>query len=597
MRLGIYKKFSTRLGTAAVLAMVAAADMGCSMQTTSAREAAGSSEQFVSVHLAATPTFSSHTGAVSIVMSDETAELYVQASDSSLMINGVQAIDTSVTPNVVAIAAGTKANIKTIAITDTAGAAGDVVILNYVNGLFGQGTHTVAGTTVAMKSGLTNALVIKAQATNDSVAFGANGVTLNNTATTPTLDVASSHVSTYDVYLGAGDDKFTAGGNSAVGGVFTSPVFVYGGPGNDTLVEGTVSTPNETFSGGPGSDTVDYSARTAPVSVAIDPLGVITSGAGPTSTAAMTPTVDTTLGATEGDVILDAEVIIGGTAADQLMGGIAGSVTLNGGAGNDTFCEGDDTYKSGTDTLVGGGGVDTVDYSKRTHSLTIVMDGKTVSGDPLGNAGAGEKDIIGTDVANIMWGGLGGDVALDGDRQHAEQRLHAGPRHERHLRVGRRRHRPRRSGREQRRHGHLPRRRRHRHGGLHGPHQRARRRRWTTRPTAATRRTRKSTSSTSTSRTSTAARATTRSPATLSTTTSKATTATTSSPAWPETTRSSAPRRRVASENNDLHGNDVADTAESGAFNLCINVGDTSTTATPAAGSAAVTANCQLAQN
>jgi Ca2+-binding RTX toxin-like protein len=406
MRHGIYK-FGARVGTAAVLAMIGATGMGCSAQTTTAREAAASSDQFVSVHLGTAPTFNSHTGAVVVTMSDETAEIYVQASDSSLMINGVQAIDTSVTPNVTAIAAGAKANIKLITVTDTAGAAGDVVILNYVNGLFGQGTRTVAGTNVNLKTGLTNALVIKGQATNDSIAFGANGVTLNNAATAPTLDIVSAHVSTYDVYLGAGDDKFTASGNSAIGGVFASAVAVYGGPGNDTLVEGTVSTPNETFSGGAGTDTVDYSARTAAVSVAVDPAGLISSGAGALSLAASTPSVDPTMGATEGDLILDADIILGSTAGDQMMGAVSGSVTLNGGAGNDVFCQGNDTYKTGTDTLVGGGGVDTVDYSLRTASLTIVMDGKTASGDP---SGSGEKDMIGTDIAVVKWGGTAGST-------------------------------------------------------------------------------------------------------------------------------------------------------------------------------------------
>jgi Ca2+-binding RTX toxin-like protein len=50
-----------------------------------------------------------------------------------------------------------------------------------------------------------------------------------------------------------------------------------------------------------------------------------------------------------------------------------------------------------------------------------------------------------------------------------------------------------------------------------------------------------------------------------------------------------------SSEHNQIHGNNVGDTAESGAFNLCINIGDTSGGASPAA-SGALAANCQLAQ-
>jgi Ca2+-binding RTX toxin-like protein len=387
------------IGKVAALAVAVAFGMGCSMQTSTPSDQAsvGSESQFVSVHLATAPAFVAHSGAVTVTLSDETAEVYVQASDSSLMVNGVQAIDNSTTPPTVAIAAGTKANVKSITVVDTAGVAGDVLILNYINGLFGQGTAMVAGTVVTFKSGNTNALVLKGTGGNDSFAFGAGGISLNNV--TPTKDITAAHVSSYDVYLGAGDDKFTASGNSAFAGVFASAVAVYGGPGNDTLVEGAVSTPHETFSGGAGTDTVDYSARTVTVSAAVDPTGVITSGVGPATAG------DPTAGATEGDVLLDVDVILGGSGNDQLMGALVGSTTLNGGLGNDTFCEGDDTYKNGGDTLIGGGGTDTVDYSNRLLSLTVVMDGKTLSGDPSGNGGAGEKDVIGTDVANIKTGG------------------------------------------------------------------------------------------------------------------------------------------------------------------------------------------------
>lgn len=408
MRRGIFNVGSQygRLVTATTLAFAAGPVMGCAMQSgggSTDNSPTATQGEFISVPLGTAPAFVSHSGAVTITILDETAEVYVNAADSSLMVNGVQAIDSSTTPPTVAIAAGAKANIKSITIADTAGTTGgDVVILNYVNGFFGEGTHAAAATAVNFKSGLTNSFVIKGTPNGNYIAFGASGITLNNAAGTPTLDVTATNVSTYDVYLGAGNDKFTASGNSAIGGVFPHPVSIFGGPGNDTLVEGTISTPGETFSGGPGIDTVDYSARTTAVSVAIDPLGVITSGAG------LMTAGDPTQGATEGDVILDTDVIKGGSGNDQLMGGLTGTVTLNGGLGNDLFAEGDDTYNGGTDTIQGGGGTDTVDYSLRTHSLVIALDGATASGDPHGNSGAGEKDIIGTDVSDVKWGGTAG---------------------------------------------------------------------------------------------------------------------------------------------------------------------------------------------
>jgi Ca2+-binding RTX toxin-like protein len=404
MRRGMFDVGSRygRLVTATVLAFAAYPLMGCAMQSSGGstdNSPTATQGEFISVPLGTVPAFVAHSGAVTITVQDETAEVYVNAADSSLMVNGVQAIDHSTTPPTVAVAAGAKANIKSITIADTAGTTGDVVILNYVNGLFGQGTHAAAATAVNFKTALTNSFVIKGTPNGNYIAFGATGITLNNLLATPTIDITATNVTTYDVYLGAGNDKFTAGGNSAIGAAFTHAVSIFGGPGNDTLVEGATSTPGETFSGGPGIDTVDYSARTAAVSVAIDPLGVITSGAGPTAAG------DPTQGATEGDVILDTDVIKGGSGNDQLIGGLTGSVTLNGGPGNDLFAEGDDTYSGGTDTIQGGGGTDTVDYSLRTHSLVIALDGATASGDPHGNSGAGEKDIIGTDVSNVKWGG------------------------------------------------------------------------------------------------------------------------------------------------------------------------------------------------
>ncbi len=400
MRHGI---MNPRFGTLTVLAMVIASGLGCSAQTESSNSPTATEGSEISTHLATAPAFNSKTGAVTIAMVDETAEVYIQSADSSLMVNGVQVVDTSVTPNVTAIAAGSKSNVKTITVSDSTASHGDVVILNYGNGVFGLGSGTSAGTVITLKSAVTNSLVIKGTATADNFAFGATGISLTNGAKAPTKDITATNVSNYNVFLGAGDDIFTAGGNSAVGAAFTSAVSVFGGVGNDTLVEGALTTPHETFSGGDGTDTVDYSARPAlhPVMVTIDPTGTTTASG--QMTTAGTPTA----GVSEGDYILDAEVIKGSLGNDYLAGGPAGtSVTLNGGAGNDTFVEG--AAANGADTMVGGGGTDVVDYSLRTASLTVVMDNKTLSGDPAANSGAGEGDIIGLDVANIMLGSGGG---------------------------------------------------------------------------------------------------------------------------------------------------------------------------------------------
>ena len=391
------------------IATILASSIGCSVQsgTDNANSPTASEGDFISVHLATNPAFNSKTGAVTITMSDETAELYMSAADSSLMVNGVQAIDTTVTPNVTAIVGGTKANVKTVTVGDTAGAVGDVVILNYTNGQFGVGSGTTAGTVVNLHSTVTanNSLVIKGTAGVDNYAFGATGISLTNGAKTPTKDITATNVGTYEVFLGAGNDLFTAGGNSAVGGAFAGAngVSIYGGDGNDTLVEGTLTTPKETFSGGNGTDTVDYSARPAthPVMVTVDPTGTTT------PSGQMTTNGTPSAGVSENDYILDAEIINGSLGNDYLAGGPAGTTTtLNGLAGNDTFMQG--STANGAETMNGGGGTDVVDYSLRTASLTVTMDGKTASGDPTANSGSGEGDVIGVDVANIKLGSGGG---------------------------------------------------------------------------------------------------------------------------------------------------------------------------------------------
>jgi hypothetical protein len=519
--------------------MVAASGIGCSVQSDSGKtsEQSADTEQHISTQLQNAPQFFSATGTLKVTLQDETAELYVNAADSSLMVNAAQVIDTNVTPNITAYAAGKSANIKTVMVVDTSGSAGDIVILNYVNGLFGQGTSNHVGTTINLMSGsLGNSVIVKGTPGDDNFAIGGIGcqgttggsgaVSLTNAGgkVAPVKDISFSNLFSISFALGDGDDVFTSVGNSVVGAPFNQscltqttpklpmPVAIFGGNGNDTLFEGTdtttkhVETPGETFSGGPGTDTVDYSGRLVPISVIIDPNGTVasvdpttfhlqfntseygsdgatpcttgtmgvppawttaptefctgistanhTSGAGPVSVSlaglinnvsantgnvdiylygetftaghkatdvgeigfspALPSTfVDPTLGAFEGDVILDADVVLAGAGNDQLQGGPGGTTdTLNGGAGDDTFCQGTDTSTSSgqaTDTLIGGSGINTVDYSKRAHPLVVTLDGSPTGGDTNANSGLGENDTINTDVQNIVMG-LGGGI-------------------------------------------------------------------------------------------------------------------------------------------------------------------------------------------
>lgn len=541
-----------RLAAVVSVAMVAASGIGCSVQTDSGKnvEHSADTEQHISTKLLHAPQFFSATGTLKVSLKDETAEMYVNAADSSLMVNGAQVIDTNVTPNITAFAAGKAANIKTLmVIDDGTGTAGDIVILNYVNGLFGQGTSNHVGTTINLKASLaSNSIIVKGTPGNDNFAIGGIGcigttggsgaVSLTNAGgkVAPVKDISFSNLYSVSFAMGDGDDVFTSVGNSVIGAPFNQscstqttpklpmPVAIYGGNGNDTLFEGTdtatkkVQTPGETFSGGPGTDTVDYSGRTVAISVIIDPNGAVapvdpttlhlqfhasqngsdgstlctlgtmsnappvwtsapaescaglsavnhTSGAGPVSvtlaglttntpgnaagetgnvdiylygdafTAAKytadigeigfspalpNPYIDPTLGAFEGDVILDADVVLTGSGNDQLQGGPGGTTdTLNGGAGDDTFCQGADVPNNviataaipgqSTDTIIGGSGINTVDYSKRQNQLVVTLDGSPTGGDTNANSGLGENDVVNTDVQNIRMG-LGGGI-------------------------------------------------------------------------------------------------------------------------------------------------------------------------------------------
>lgn len=122
-----------------------------------------------------------------------------------------------------------------------------------------------------------------------------------------------------------------------------------------------------------------------------------------------------------------------GTPGDDVIVGTAGADVIDGGGGNDRICAeggndqitdglgndlvdgggGNDTFlasaaANGSDTYLGGTGIDTVDYSNRGNNLKLGLDGKNKSGEK------GEKDTLGTDVENAT-GGTGDDTIKGND--------------------------------------------------------------------------------------------------------------------------------------------------------------------------------------
>jgi Ca2+-binding RTX toxin-like protein len=92
-------------------------------------------------------------------------------------------------------------------------------------------------------------------------------------------------------------------------------------------------------------------------------------------------------------------------ALDPTNAPTAGTDTLNGGDGDDQLGGGPAGAAQEGDTLIGGAGTDTADFSPRTAPLTITLD------DVANDGQAGEGDNIEADVENVI-GGSDGDTLV-----------------------------------------------------------------------------------------------------------------------------------------------------------------------------------------
>jgi Ca2+-binding RTX toxin-like protein len=155
----------------------------------------------------------------------------------------------------------------------------------------------------------------------------------------------------------------------------SGPNRIVGGEGDDVLIGGGGT---DKLIGRDGFDTADYSTHAAPLTLTLD--GRANDGA-----------------VGESDLIeSDVEALRGGAGADVLVGD-TGDNLLDGGLG--------------ADRITGGGGLDGADYSLRTASVRVRLDGMSGSGE------AGDHDSIAGDVEGAI-GGAGDDRlignALDG---------------------------------------------------------------------------------------------------------------------------------------------------------------------------------------
>ncbi len=344
----------------------------------------------------------------------------------------------------------TPAMVKKVTITGTG--ADEKVVLDELSGGFGPSIlSATGGINIDMGSG-SDTFSIRGTSSTDKWTAGSAGGNLYMEISGDTVaDVKVIAADVVNVSLSSGDDTFSgrggaftathlAGSTLTTLGAATGAMAINGGDGNDTLTGGAgndvisggagndifktgpAADGDDTYNGGAGTDKMDYSTRSAALTVVMD--GTTASG---------------DLTATEADLVgADVEDLVGGTNNDTLTGntlpnhiqGGDGDDVINGGAagtcsadldvldgenGNDTFDQGA-TADCG-DTLTGGAGTDVVDYQLRTNTLTITIDGAVNDGE------TNEKDNVKTDV-EVVLGGSGND-SITGSANADE--LHGGP--------------------------------------------------------------------------------------------------------------------------------------------------------------------------
>ena len=234
---------------------------------------------------------------------------------------------------------------------------------------------------------------------NDTVSGGAGDDTLYGEAGNDNLSGDAGN----DVIDGGVGDDLLSGGDGVDA--------LTGGAGNDRLLGGAG---NDTLQGGDGNDTISGD----------DGNDVLSGGAGADTMNGGSGNNE--LNGGDGNDILqagdDGDRIFGDAGDDTINGG-AGYDQLYGGGGNDTINGGADTDfifgGAGDDILNGGDGVDFASYAYSIESVTVDLRVKAAQDtgegfDAIRNiegifGGYGNDLLIGNDIENQIYGGIGND--------------------------------------------------------------------------------------------------------------------------------------------------------------------------------------------
>jgi len=261
--------------------------------------------------------------------------------------------------------------------------------------------YEISGDTVAdIRVVAADTMAVSLSGGADTFSGRGGAITATHLVTGTTITTLSALTGAVTVNGGDGDDTITGGdGNDTLSG----------GEGNDLFKTSTGGTAdgNDNYIGGNGTDKVDYSGRTADLTVTM--AGVNGSGQSGESDK-LEADVENLVGGTGNDTLSGNTLsndIKGGAGNDIIWGGLAGACsttvdvdTLDGEAGDDTFKM--TALADCSDSLTGGAGTDTADYQLRTNALTITLDNGALDGEST------EKDNIKSDI-EIVIGGTAND--------------------------------------------------------------------------------------------------------------------------------------------------------------------------------------------
>lgn len=276
-----------------------------------------------------------------------------------------------------ATTANTLSNVTVRVVSTYTDAFGSTTVVSAETAVIGNGNaNTLSGTAGNdFQLGLGGNDTLLASAGNDVIDGGAGTDTYSLAASTAAANVnltngtASSATTGIDSLVSIENVIGSSAANVITDAIGANVLDGAGGDDTFVLVSDNV---RDTIRGSGGTDTVDYSAATANLSITLATIGSATvAGSG---TGANT------------DQISGIENFVGGSGNDSITGNLNANA-LVGGGGNDTLTGG-----SGRDVLTGGTGVDIFDFN------STIFFGSNVAFDT--GVGAGNRDVI-TDFVHL----------------------------------------------------------------------------------------------------------------------------------------------------------------------------------------------------